>query len=259
MITYFNRIQVIQNLTLSINVLNFDVMSHDNNYKNFSIKLWAEDDRPREKLLLKGKTSLSDAELIAILISTGTREDTAVGLAKKILLLASNNINELGKFTVNDLKKIKGIGEAKAISIIAALELGRRRKDEQLLKKQQIVTSKDIFDYFNPILSDYKHEEFWILILNRSNKIICSKRISEGGVNGTVADPKIIFKLAIEELGSSIILCHNHPSGNINPSEEDIRLTQKIQNAGKFLDIHVIDHIIIGGGAYYSFNDQGVI
>lgn len=234
-------------------------MDYENNFKKISIKNWAEDDRPREKLLLKGKSSLSDAELIAILISTGTKNDSAVDLAKKILSLASNNINELGKFSVIDLKKVKGIGEAKAISIIAALELGRRRKEETVFERKQILTSKDIFDYFYPILSDFKHEEFWMLLLNRTNKIIGSKKISEGGVQGTVADPKIIFKYAIEELASSIVLCHNHPSGNTKPSEEDIRLTQKIKDAGKFLDIQVLDHLIIGGKCYYSFNDEGII
>ena len=234
-------------------------MNYENNSKNLTIKNWAEDDRPREKLLLKGKSSLSDAELIAILISTGTKNDSALDLAKKILQSASNNVNELAKLSVNDLRKVKGIGEAKAISIIAALELGRRRKEETVFERKQIVTSKDIFDFFNPLLSDYKHEEFWVLLLNRANKIISSKKISEGGITGTVADPKIIFKHAVDELANSIVLCHNHPSGNCKPSEEDIRLTQKIKNAGKFLDIFVIDHIIIGGNSYYSFNDDGIL
>ena len=232
-------------------------MSYETTQKNLPIKQWAEDDRPREKLLLKGCSALSNAELIGILIATGTREESAVDLAKKMLSNVENNLNELGKLSVRELRKTKGIGEAKAITIIAALELGRRRKDEDVFKKKQITTSKDVFDYFQPLLSDYKHEEFWILLLNRSNKIIGRKRISEGGINGTVADPRIIFKYAVEELASSMILCHNHPSGNIKPSDEDIKLTQKIKDAGKVLDIAVIDHIIISENSYYSFADYG--
>jgi DNA repair protein RadC len=231
-------------------------MSHDNNFKNLPIKQWAEDDRPREKLILKGKNTLSDAELIAILISTGTQDESAVDIAKKILATTSNNLNELGKLSYQELKKVKGIGTAKAISIIAALELGRRRKVETVFERKQITSSKDLFDYFHPLLADNKHEEFWILLLNRSNKIISSKNISIGGIAGTVADQRIIFKYAIEELASSIVLCHNHPSGNVLPSEEDIRLTQKIKNAGAILDIIIIDHLIIAGDQYYSFNDQ---
>jgi len=234
-------------------------MNYETNSKISSIKYWAEDDRPREKILLKGRASLSDAELLAILISTGTREESAVDLAKKVLMLASNNINELAKFSVNDLQKVKGIGKAKALTIIAALELGRRKKSEMVFERKQVLTSKDIFDFFSPILSDYQHEEFWILLLNRSNKIIGSKKVSEGGVSGTVADPRIIFKYAVEELASSIALCHNHPSGNVKPSEEDMKLTQKLKNAGAFFDIHVIDHLIIGDRKYYSFNDEGAM
>ncbi len=227
------------------------------NEKNISIKNWAEDDRPREKLLLKGRAALSDAELIAILIATGNREDSAVGVAKKILSSAGNNLNDLGKLSVNDLKKTKGIGEAKAITIIASLELGRRRKSEEAQEKKQIITSKDAYNFFEPLISDNKHEEFWIVMLNRANKIIGHKKISEGGINGTVADPRIIFKQALENYATSIVLCHNHPSGNIIPSNEDIRLTQKIKEAGKLLDILVLDHIIIGDKKYYSFSDEG--
>jgi DNA repair protein RadC len=227
------------------------------NENNISIKNWAEDDRPREKLLLKGRAALSDAELIAILIATGTREESAVDVAKKILYSVANNLNDLGKLSVNDLKKTKGIGEAKAITIIASLELGRRRKSEEAQEKKQIVTSKDAYHFFEPLISDNKHEEFWIVMLNRANKIIGHKKISEGGINGTVADPRIIFKHAIENFATSIMLCHNHPSGNITPSNEDIKLTQKIKEAGKLLDILVVDHIIIGDKNYYSFSDEG--
>jgi DNA repair protein RadC len=228
----------------------------EDNPKNLSIKQWAEDDRPREKLLLKGKSSLSDAELIAILISTGTRDESAVDLAKRILARAENNINELSKHTVKDLKKIKGIGEAKAISIIAALELGRRRKEEEITDKKQIITSKNAYDYFRPLLSEYKHEEFWVLLLNNSSKIISRKKISEGGVTGTVVDPRIIFKYAVEELATSIILCHNHPSGSTKPSDADIKITHKIREIGKLFDIAVLDHIIVGERDYYSFADE---
>jgi DNA repair protein RadC len=224
--------------------------------KNLSIKQWAEDDRPREKLILKGKSSLSDAELIAILISTGTKEESAVDLAKRILAGAGNNINALSKYSVKDLKKIKGIGEAKAISIIAALELGRRRKEETIIDKQQIITSKDAYNYFYPLLSEYKHEEFWVLLLNNSSKIISRKKISEGGITGTIVDPRIIFKYAIEELATAVILCHNHPSGSIIPSESDNNITQKIKSIGKLFDIAVLDHIIIGERGYYSFADN---
>lgn len=229
----------------------------DETGKNISIKNWAEDDRPREKLLLKGRSALSDAELIAILISTGTKEESAVDLAKKTLALVSNSLNELGRLSVKDIKKTKGIGEAKAITIIAALELGRRRKDEATEVKKKITSSKDAYEYFHPLLSDYRHEEFWVLLLNRAHKVIGRKKISEGGVDATVADPKIIFKYAVEELASSIILCHNHPSGGVKPSDSDIKLTQKIKAAGSMLDITTIDHIIIGDKSYYSFADDG--
>lgn len=227
------------------------------NDKNISIKNWAEDDRPREKLLLKGRSALSDAELIAILIATGNREESAVDVAKKILFSVGNNLNDLGKLSVNDLKKTKGIGEAKAITIIASLELGRRRKSEEAQEKKQIITSKDAYHFFEPLISDNRHEEFWVVMLNRANKILAHKKISEGGINGTVADPRIIFKHAIENFATSIMLCHNHPSGNITPSNEDIKLTQKIKEAGKLLDILVLDHIIIGDKNYYSFSDEG--
>jgi DNA repair protein RadC len=227
--------------------------------KGFSIKDWAEDDRPREKLERKGRNTLSDAELIALLINKGTHEESAVDLSKRILALTGNNLNELGKLSIKDLKKIKGIGEAKATTIIAALELGRRRKEEEIKQQKHIQCSKDSFEAFEPVLSDLPNEEFWIILLNRSNKIIALKRISEGGVSGTVVDPKIIFKHAIENLATSVILGHNHPSGNMNPSESDKVLTRKLLEAGKFLGIGVIDHLIIGNNEYYSFADKGMI
>lgn len=220
------------------------------------IKAWAEDDRPREKFLLKGKQSLSNAELLAILIATGTKNESAVDLARKILQLTSENINELAKLTINDLKKVKGIGEAKAITIAAALELGRRRKDEEAKQIEIIKNSREAFNYFEPLLADLPHEEFWILLLARNRKVIARKKISEGGVSGTVVDTKIIFKHAIEHLASYIVLCHNHPSGNLQPSAADVQITKNLKNAGKVLDIDVVDHIIIGNDKYYSFADN---
>ena len=226
---------------------------------NTTIKLWAEDDRPREKLLLKGKNALSDAELIAILIRSGSKEETAVDLAKRILKHSNNSIAELSRSTVNDLVKFKGIGKAKAIGIVAALELGRRRRGEKAVNKKQITGSRDIFNIFHPVLSDLAYEEFWILLLNKANKIIGKFCISEGGLAGTVADPLKIFKIAIEHNAVGLILCHNHPSGNIKPSEADMNLTKKMNEGGKFLDINVLDHIIIGEEKYLSFADEGLL
>ena len=226
---------------------------------SYPIKAWAEDDRPREKLILKGRHVLSDAELLAILISTGTREESALDLGKKILHAVADDLNELGKLSVADLEKIKGIGRAKAVSIVASLELGRRRKEALVQEKPFIASSADAFRCFYPVVEDQKHETFWILLLNRNNKVIGRHRISEGGVHGTVVDPKIIFKFAIEALASSIVLCHNHPSGNIRPSEQDVQLTKKIRDAGKVLEIAVLDHIITGEKSYFSFSDEGLM
>lgn len=227
--------------------------------KYTSIKQWAEDDRPREKLLLKGKSALSDAELIAILLRSGNREATAVDLSKEILEKAKNNLIELSKFTTNDFLTFKGIGEAKALSIIAALELGRRRRSAEVIEKSSISGSKDVFNYFMAIVEDYKYEGFWVLLLNRANKIIKHIQISDGGVSGTIADPKKIFKLSIENGASGIVLCHNHPSGNIKPSEQDLKLTKKIVEGGQLLDINVLDHLIIGDNNFFSFADENLI
>ncbi|MBC8046626.1 MAG: DNA repair protein RadC [Fimbriimonadaceae bacterium] len=227
--------------------------------ENITIKHLAEEDRPREKLLLKGRHALTNAELIAILIGSGNIEETAVELSQKILANYNNDLNILGKLTVNDLQKFKGIGEAKAISIIAALELGRRRQLSEAETKKQIKNSRDIFETIEPLISDLQHEEFWILHLNKANKIIEKERISAGGVTGTVVDVKMILKSAVEKLASSIAVCHNHPSGNLNPSEADIQLTRKIKEGGKNLDIILIDHIIVGDKNYYSFSDNGII
>ncbi len=226
---------------------------------NLTIKAWAEEDRPREKLILKGKKSLSDAELLAILLGSGSREETAVGLSQRILKSADNNLNELGKCTVKELTRFKGIGEAKAITIVAALELGRRRQLSDIKERIQVRSSQDAYKAIAPILVDLPHEEFWILLLNRSNRIMCRERISIGGVSGTVVDAKLIYKKALENLASAIILCHNHPSGNLKPSQADIDITRKLKQAGKTLDIDVLDHLIIAEGGFYSFADEGLM
>jgi DNA repair protein RadC len=230
-----------------------------NEPKPLNIKNWAAEDRPREKLLQKGTSALSDAELIALLIGSGTRKMTAVELAKLILQESENNLNELAKLTVKDLMKMKGIGEAKAITIIAALELGRRRKDQEPTDKPKVTSSASAFELLQGDLMDLPHEEFWVLLLNRAQRVIRKKRISEGGVSGTVADPKIIFKLALEELASGVIVAHNHPSGNLTASQSDIDLTKKLKEAGKVMEIQLLDHLIIAGKKYYSFADEGLI
>jgi len=227
--------------------------------KNLRITDWALEDRPREKLLAKGIQSLSDAELIAILIGSGSRNETAVELSKRILADVSNNLNELGKLSVSDLQQYKGIGEAKAISIVAAMELGKRRKISEILEKKQVSSSKDIFELFVSVIGDLPHEEFWIVFLNRSNKIIDKLKISQGGVSGTVIDNRIILKHAIDKLASGMIICHNHPSGNKQPSTNDIEITKKLSEAGKYMEINVLDHIIIANNTYFSFADDGLI
>ncbi|MCJ7449211.1 MAG: DNA repair protein RadC [Bacteroidales bacterium] len=220
---------------------------------------WAVEDRPREKLIQKGTSSLSDAELLAILISSGTRDKSAVDLGRELLSLVNNNLNALGKLTISDFKKIHGIGTARAVTIVAALELGRRRKLAEVPDAVQIKCSKDVADIFQPLLSDLSHEEFWILFLNRSNKVINRMKLSQGGISGTVTDVRVVLKKAIEYLASGIILCHNHPSGNLNPSESDTRITQKIKEAGNLMDIQLLDHLIISEKDYYSFADNGLL
>lgn len=227
--------------------------------EKLSIKNWADDDKPREKLLTKGRSVLSDAELLAILIGSGNRNESAIELCKRILNSSENNINELAKLSVQDLMKFKGIGEAKAISIIAALELGRRRKTEDTLEKKQITSSKQAYEIIKPVLEDLPHEEFWIILLNQANKVISKHLIGRGGIAETTADIRIIFKLALEGLASGVILCHNHPSGNLTPSQSDINLTNKITEASILFNISILDHLIIGDSNYYSFRDEGVI
>ncbi|HEX9651946.1 MAG TPA: DNA repair protein RadC [Cyclobacteriaceae bacterium] len=223
------------------------------------IKTWAEEDRPREKLLLKGKTHLSDAELLAILLGSGSRALSAVDLAKLVLNSTDNNLNGLARLSVKDLMKFKGIGEAKAISIVSALELGRRRKEQEPEKLDQISCSSDIYRLMKPVLLDLNHEQFWIILLNRRNAVMKKFQVSSGGVSGTVADPKMIYKTALEYLASSVILVHNHPSGNLKPSQSDIALTQKLKNAGAFLDLPILDHIIFTDNGYFSFADQSML
>jgi len=219
--------------------------------------MWAEEDRPREKLLLKGKHTLSNAELLAILISTGTKDKSALDLAKNILGGIQNNLIELSRLPVKELMKFPGIGQAKALTIIAAMEIAKRRRSSDVLQKEKITGSKDVFEIFYSVLADSPYEQFWLLLLNRANKVIRKINISEGGLSGTVADPKKIFNLALEFHASSIILCHNHPSGNLKPSDSDISLTFKLKQAGLLLDMPVLDHIIIGDESYYSFADEG--
>src|SRR5687767_12664519 len=227
--------------------------------QKYSIKQWAKDDRPREKLLLNGAHTLSDSELLAILILNGSKEKTAVDLAKDVLKLSKDNLSELGKLSVKELMKVKGIGEAKAISISAALEIGRRRQACASLQKKIITASQDIADFFMAKLKDYRHEVFAVVFLNRANKINHFEIVSEGGITGTVADPRIILRKALEQDAVNIILCHNHPSGSLKPSRADEQLTIKIKEASRFLDITVLDHIIVSEDGYYSFADEGLL
>jgi DNA repair protein RadC len=229
------------------------------NKPSTSIKSWAADDRPREKLSTKGAESLSDSELLAILISNGYKEKSAVDLAKEILKLGNNNLNELGKLSLTGFKKIKGIGEAKAITIAAALELGRRRHATLPLEKTLVRTSRDIAEYVRTMIKDFGYEVFGVLFLNKANKVNHFEIISRGGITGTVADPRIILKKALDAEATSIILCHNHPSGSLKPSRADEDLTFKIKEAARFLDIAVVDHIIVSEQGYYSFSDEGLL
>ncbi len=227
--------------------------------QKLSIKDWADDDKPREKLLSKGRSSLSDAELLAILIGSGSREESAIALCKRILHQSNNSLNQLARLTVNDLMKFKGIGEAKAISIVAALELGRRRKAMDIEVVEKITSSKQAYEILKSVLQDLPHEEFWILLFNRSNKVIEKKLIGRGGIAQTTADIKIIGKLVLEHLASAVILAHNHPSGNLKPSKADIELTNKVKEALSLFDVEVLDHLIVGDQSYYSFRDEEIL
>ncbi|WP_264553386.1 RadC family protein [Flavobacterium sp. N2038] len=224
---------------------------------HFSIKDWSDDDRPREKLMLKGKEALSDAELIAILIGSGSRNESAVDLSKRILA-AVGGLNSLAKLSLSQLMNFKGIGEAKAVSIIAALELCRRRSSEKAVEMVKITSSKMVFNLMQPIIGELSHEEFWVLFLNNGNKVVSKSQLSKGGIGGTVVDVRLIFKLALEKSATSLILCHNHPSGNLTPSDADKQITKKIRDAGSKLDVKVLDHLIITETKYYSFVDEGI-
>ena len=224
-----------------------------------SIKNWATEDRPREKMLEKGREALSDAELLAILIRSGNNDESAVDLSRHILNDVGDNLITLSQLSINDLISYKGIGEAKAISIAAALELGRRRRFAETAQQPHIQNSKDAFEYFYMRMSDISHEQFWVLLLNQANKVIKMVKVSDGGVNGTTADPKRIFKIALENNATAIMLCHNHPSGNVQPSESDKVLTRNLVNGGKLLEIKILDHIIVGIDKYFSFADSGLL
>ncbi len=227
--------------------------------EKMSIKSWALGDRPREKLLTKGKSVLSDAELLAILIGSGNREESAVDLSKRILKSTNDKINDLAKLSVKGLMKFKGIGEAKAITITTALELGSRRLIEASLEKAKVTSSKEVFDIMNPIIGDLEHEEFWVLFLNNSNKIISKSQISKGGMTATLVDIRLIYKKALEFTSVAIIICHNHPSNKLQPSNSDRQLTQKIKEAGETLNIKLLDHLIITEKSYFSFADKGLL
>lgn len=232
----------------------------NNSTQKLRITDWAEEDRPREKLLMKGVQTLSDAELLAILIGSGNKNETAVELSQRILHFVKNNLNSLGRLSINELiNNFNGIGEAKAITIIAALELGRRRKDSEREKMAQIKSSTDIFNLFQPILGDLPHEESWILLLNSANKIIKRLQVSKGGLNGITIDIRMIMKESIESLATGIILVHNHPSGNLTPSREDDDITTKLSVASSFVDIQMIDHVIITDDGFYSYKDENRI
>ena len=226
---------------------------------SFSIKNWSQDDQPREKLLYKGKAALSDAELVAILIGSGNREESAVDLCKRILSRTDNNLSALGKLSVKQLTEFKGIGEAKAITIIAALELGRRRRGEEALEKKKITSSKSVFELMQPVIGELEHEEFWIIYVNNSNKVIQKNQLSKGGITGTLVDVRLVLKSALEVGATGLILSHNHPSGTLKPSEADIKITQKLKHAAQSLDIKVLDHLIITEKAYFSFADESLL
>lgn len=224
-----------------------------------SIKSLAEDDRPREKFLLKGKSAVSDSELLAIIMGSGNREESAVELARRILNSVENNWHRLAKLSVKDLMKFKGVGEAKAISIATALEIGNRKSQQEVLERQQISSSKDIFEILQPHLSDLSTEEFWVIFVNHQNKILYKTCLFRGGISGSVADVRIIFKTALEHFSTRIIVAHNHPAGSLKPSQQDINVTEKIKEAGKLLDIELLDHLIIVQNAFFSFKDSGIL
>ena len=225
----------------------------------FPITNWSEDDKPREKLMLKGKSVLSDAELIAILIGSGSRNESAVALSKRILASVDSNLNALGKLSLAQLTQFKGIGEAKAIAIIAALELGRRRRAEEATELTKVTSSKIIFEIMQPVIGELPHEEFWVIYLNNSNKVIYKSQLSQGGITGTLVDVRLVYKMALEMGATALILCHNHPSGTLVPSDADKQITKKVKIAGESLEIKVLDHLIVTERSYFSFADEGLM
>lgn len=224
-----------------------------------SIKFLAEDDRPREKFLLKGKTSLSDSELLAIILGSGNNEDSAVELARKILASVGNNWQNLSKLSIKDLMKFKGIGEAKAISVAATLEIGRRKASQETPEKTSISSAKDSYNIFSQHLSDLRTEEFWAIFLNQKNQIVYKTQISKGGISGTLVDVRVLFRIALEHFATSIIVAHNHPSGSLKPSLEDIQITKNIKNAGEILNVTLLDHLIIGDNSFFSFAEESLL
>jgi len=230
-----------------------------NNYNSHALTTWAVEERPREKVLANGVLYLSDSELLAILLGSGTKNITAVELARLVLKESGNSLQELGKQGISDLVKIKGVGPAKAITLLAALELGRRRAGMPQSEKIPVKSSDTVFKIFHPLLGDLEHEEFWLLMLNRANKVLGRYKVSQGGLSGTVIDTRIILKKALDNLASSIIVCHNHPSGNKQPSEADVKITEKLKKAAEMLEIKLLDHVIIADKSYFSFADEGLI
>jgi len=230
-----------------------------NKYKKLTIKEWALEDRPREKIMSHGIKSLSSAEILAVIIGSGTRKASAVELSKSILNSVNNNIEELARLDLTQLQKIPGIGPARALSILATFELSNRRNSHAAHPGKKIKGSKDVFGIFHPLLKDLAVEEFWILLVNRANMVLDKAKISQGGISGTVIDTRIILKKAVDKLSSALILCHNHPSGNLKPSEADIRITEKIKKSGELMDINLLDHLIIADNSYFSFADEGLI
>jgi DNA repair protein RadC len=224
-----------------------------------SIKFLSEDDRPREKFLLKGKSALSDSELLAIILGSGNTQESAVDLSRRILKSVDNNWQKLSLLSIKDLMKFKGIGEAKAISVAAALEIGRRKASQEIPEKISIKSSAEAFAVFFPHLSDLRTEEFWVIFLNQKNQIIYKSQISKGGITGTIVDVRVLFKMALEHYATSIIVAHNHPTGNLKPSDADLKITRNIKNAGEILDIKLTDHLIIGENAFFSFQDEGLL
>lgn len=228
-------------------------------YQRRPIKDWALEDRPREKLLYRGIGSLTDAELIAVLIGSGNSDETAVELSRRIMINVKNNLNELGKLNIDNLKSFKGIGDAKAISILAAMELGRRRNHSAALEMNKITGSNDVASFMRPLIGDLPHEEFWALFLNRQNKVIDSRRLSQGGITGTVIDVRLVLQMALEKHATSLIFAHNHPSGNLEASDADRKITKQLKEAGVIMDIPLLDHLIITQSGYFSFADEGLL